>query len=184
MVLSATNRDLMQLVRKGTFREDLYFRLNVVTISVPPLRERASDIADLAVFFLEKFNRERNRQLTFSPGALKELKSYDFPGNVRELRNIIEDAFVFTEGKIIEARNLSFRKGPLLEHRKSSDETEKLPAEFFDHNLKDATFLFEKMYFQYLLETSHWNISEVARITGMQRESLSRKLKRLGLSKP
>jgi DNA-binding NtrC family response regulator len=182
MVISATNRNLKQLVRSGQFREDLYFRLNVVTITVPPLRERPQDIADLAKFFLEKFNQERNRKLKFSEKALEELKLYHFPGNVRELRNIVEDAFVFTDGSVIEPKNLSFRKAPVSGNEPVSKENEiSLKSEYLKNDLKSATEQFEKLYFNHLLNAHHWNISEVARIAGLQRESLSRKLKRLGL---
>jgi two-component system NtrC family response regulator len=181
MVISATNRNLKKLVRAEEFREDLYFRLNVVTITVPPLRERPQDIGDLAIFFLEKFNRERNRQLKFGEKALQELKLYDFPGNVRELRNIVEDAFVFNDGTIIEPKNLSFRKAPQLSKEKLNETNLPLALELIQGNLKNATEKFEKAYFNHLLDSSHWNIAEVARIAGLKRESLSRKLKRLGL---
>jgi DNA-binding NtrC family response regulator len=181
MVISATNQNLKELVRAEKFREDLYFRLNVVTITVPPLRERPEDIGNLAIFFLEKFNLERNRQLTFSEKALQELKSYHFPGNVRELRNIVEDAFVFTDGMIIEPKNLSFRKSPLANQGKINENSLSLPPDLIKSNLKIATEHFERAYFSQLLNFFHWNITEVAHIAGLKRESLSRKLKRLGL---
>jgi len=181
MVISATNQNLKELVHEEKFREDLYFRLNVVTITVPPLRERPEDIGDLAIFFLEKFNLERNRQLKFSEKALQELKSYHFPGNVRELRNIVEDAFVFTDGMIIEPKNLSFRKSPQVNQGKVNENNLSLPPDIIKSNLKSAMEHFERAYFGQLLNFSHWNITEVARIAGLKRESLSRKLKRLGL---
>ncbi|MEJ2543129.1 MAG: sigma-54 dependent transcriptional regulator [Calditrichaceae bacterium] len=109
MILAASNKNLYDLVQKGAFREDLYFRLNVVQIEIPPLRSRTEDITILANFFLDRFNRERKKQIKFSDKALQLLESYKFPGNVRELRNIVENAFIFCDGHIIEPQNLALR---------------------------------------------------------------------------
>jgi DNA-binding NtrC family response regulator len=181
MVLSATNRDLKELVSSGRFREDLYFRLNVVNIEVPALRERREDIRLLAHFFLQKFNQERNKQLKFSENALVQLESHDYPGNVRELRNIIEDAFVFTEGPYIQPENLTFRK-PIKDSEGDNGSLYLRISKNFHHLIyKDALDIFDKKYFQQLLEENFWNVSVASRKAEITREWLSKKIKKLGL---
>jgi DNA-binding NtrC family response regulator len=180
-VISATNSDLKKLVNSGRFREDLYFRLNVVNIVVPPLRERREDIELLAHFFLEKFNRERNKHLQFSDKALRQLEDYNFPGNVRELRNIIEDAFVFTEGPLIQPENLSFRTATKLIDREENMVDIKLAKNSHRILHKDAIEAFEKKYFLQLLQDNFWNINEASKKAGLSREWLSKKIKKLGL---
>jgi len=181
MVISATNKDLQELVSQGRFREDLYFRLNVVTIVVPPLRDRREDISQIAQFFLSKFNRERNKHLKFSKKSLLMLESYDFPGNVRELRNIIEDAFVFTEGNYIQPDKLSFRKSVLPAADTEDDSPLQLLHNIHQFSREEAQLQFEKEYYRRLLQANYWNIHDAAKIAGHSREWLSKKLKRLGL---
>jgi len=181
MVISATNQDLKKLVNDGRFREDLYFRLNVINMVVPPLRDRRQDIQQLAQFFLEKFNRERNKQLKFSKKTLALLETYDFPGNVRELRNIIEDAFVFTEGDLIHPENLTFRRSDISGGISGDHHTMQLPANIHRLTRKKALTLFEMEYYRRLVEGTYWNIHEAAKIAGHTREWLSKKLKKLGL---
>jgi two-component system, NtrC family, response regulator AtoC len=106
-IVAATNKDLEKLVRDGSFREDLYYRLNVIRIEVPPLRERREDIPRLAGYFVERLNRERGRKVRgFEPDSLARLQAYAFPGNVRELENRIERAYIQCEGEHITARDL------------------------------------------------------------------------------
>jgi len=106
-VVSASNRDLGRATAEGRFREDLLYRLNTVTISVPPLRERADDIQPLATHFLERYSREMRKQIGgFAPDALSRLLSHTFPGNVRELQNVIEHAVVLCRGERIEVECL------------------------------------------------------------------------------
>jgi two-component system response regulator AtoC len=108
-VLSATHRDLEAMVRAGTFRQDLFFRLNVVPLFIPPLRERSGDIATLARHFLAHFGRELGKDLHFSEPALRALATYDWPGNVRELRNVVERACVLADARaVLEPDDLSF----------------------------------------------------------------------------
>ena len=112
-VVAATNRHLKQAVAARQFREDLYFRLSVFPISIPPLRERPGDIATLARHFVERFSRDLNKQVHLSPPALDELQKYQWPGNVRELQNCIERSVILCDGDTIHTRhlNLSFRAG-------------------------------------------------------------------------
>jgi two-component system response regulator HydG len=105
-ILAATNRDLEQAVAQGTFRRDLYFRLNVLSLRIPPLRERRQDIPLLAETFLERLNRDSDQQRTLSDDAVKVLLAYDWPGNVRELENCLERACAFTTGPLIRAADL------------------------------------------------------------------------------
>src|SRR3954471_668472 len=106
-ILAATNRDLKERIAEGLFREDLYYRLNVVTLEIPPLRERVSDIPELALFFLRRYAQENGKRIDgFSDDALKALASYAWPGNVRELENAIERAVVLCDGARVEARHL------------------------------------------------------------------------------
>jgi len=102
-IITATNRDLAELVKAGTFREDLYHRLNVVEIHLPPLRERLGDIPALVGYFIQKYNGEMGRTVTgVGPFVMEALKAYHWPGNIRQLRNAIERAMVFADGDTLE----------------------------------------------------------------------------------
>jgi two-component system, NtrC family, response regulator len=114
-VIAATNRNLVEEVKAGRFREDLYYRLNVVTIDMPPLRDRKTDIPALAKFFLDRYAKDNGKPIeTFAPNTLELLMSYDWPGNVRELENAIERAVVLTTGAAVEPRNLPPNVRPTL----------------------------------------------------------------------
>jgi two-component system response regulator HydG len=101
-ILAATNRDLEQAVAQGTFRRDLYFRLNVLSLKIPPLRDRRQDIPLLTSHFLEKLSREAGHERTLDDEAMKALLAYDWPGNVRELENCLERACAFTSGSVLQ----------------------------------------------------------------------------------
>ena len=184
MIIAATNKDLEKMVQKGAFREDLYFRLNVINIHIAPLRQRKEDIRPLANFFLDRFNNERKRNLKFREETIRLLEKYDFPGNVRELRNIIEDAFVFCEGPWINPDDLNL---------KITDDKDDSPTTFhktwtnssniFELPHNEAVARFEREYFLKLLNDAYWRKSEVARRSGISREWLSKKLKKLNIRK-
>jgi transcriptional regulator with GAF, ATPase, and Fis domain len=186
MVISATNKNIQHLLNKGEFREDLFYRLNVVKINIPPLRERKEDITPLAEFFLEKYNRERKKNFSLAPEALRLLESYDFPGNVRELRNIVEDAFVFGEDNQIRAQDLSLNKST-MKVKDPSGSYSPMPPEgnFTDMfpTYRQAFEQFEKNYFFNLMETSHWNITEAGGKANLTREWIGKKIKKLDLNK-
>ncbi len=131
-MISSTNRDLTQAVKDGRFREDLFFRLNVIPITLPPLRERRGDIRLLAEFFLKKHSHELKRPgLSFSPTALEALEQYDWPGNVRELENLLERAVVLASGDQIHAEDLALpglrvsANGPVSTYQAQLDAAEK-----------------------------------------------------------
>ncbi|MEZ4223697.1 MAG: sigma-54 dependent transcriptional regulator [Polyangiaceae bacterium] len=124
-VIAATNRDLRLLVNEGKFREDLYYRLNVINIQMPPLRRRPSDIPALAMYFLERFAKENEKgTMTLSDAGLALLASYDWPGNVRELENVIERAVVLTEDNVVEPKHLPSE----LARQRSEDSAPRIPG--------------------------------------------------------
>jgi len=168
MVLAATNKDLLDLVQQGLFREDLYYRLAVVEIKTGPLRNRKDDIPVLARYFVNRLNKERNKNLHLTDKAIERLMEYNFPGNVRELRNILEAAFVFSNDVLIDADNLIFNKNrPVLK----ADE----------RKYEEALQQFEYEYFSNLLKKSDWKMVQAAREAGLTRQGLHKKLKKLGL---
>jgi DNA-binding NtrC family response regulator len=108
-VISATNKDLEKAIKEGSFREDLYYRLNVFSIKLPPLRERRADIPLLARYFLSKYAQSMNKSLAdFSPQAMQMFTRYDWPGNIREVRNVVERAMVVAQGPQIQVEDISF----------------------------------------------------------------------------
>ncbi len=162
-VICATNRDLKSMVEKGTFREDLYYRLNVVNIYVPPLRERIEDIPLLVDYFIKKYCTSMNRPaVTIDPAALKRLEEFSFPGNVRELENMIERAIVIGNGKKIALKDLPLEKSVITTSVESLDDLEKLHI------------------FQILNKYS-WNISRAAKALKVDRVTLYNKISKYSL---
>lgn len=178
MILAATNKNLNSLVKEGDFRQDLFYRLNVITIEVPPLRKRRHDIPLLTQFFLDKFMRERNKNIRLSEDALKMLIQYNFPGNVRELRNIIEDAFVLCEDNMITSENLSIRSSS---SQKKSKEDFGISMDILKQGYEGAISHFERVYFTKILEQNDWNTRSAATEAGISREWLSKKIRRLNI---
>jgi DNA-binding NtrC family response regulator len=169
-VISATNRDLPALVEKGAFREDLYYRLNVVTIELPPLSARQEDIPLLAEHFLKKFAAEQNKPEVreFAPETMKALLARDYPGNVRELANTIEHAVLLTKDSTVEPENL-----PAPRERDAGAPE----VGFKTLPLKEM----EKVHILRTLEHTGGNRSQAARILGIERTTLYNKLKSYGL---
>ena len=167
-VISATNRDMKQAVAEGKFREDLYYRLNVVNIELPPLRERTEDILLLAQHFLKRFALENQKKITgFSPQATDFLLKHNWPGNVRELENAIERAVILSKNSVIEAADLSQQN--LMP---AGSTTSPVP------NLKQV----EKDHIQNVLNETGGNYTEAARILGISRVTLYNKAKIYGLN--
>ena len=162
-VICATNRDLKSMVENGAFREDLFYRLNVVNIYVPPLRERIEDIPLLVDYFIRKYCTSMNRQpVTIDSAALKRLEEFSYPGNVRELENMIERAIVIGNGKKISLRDLPLEKSIISNSIESLDELEKL------HILQ-------------ILNKYNWNISRTAKALKVDRVTLYNKISKYGL---
>ncbi len=167
-LICATHRDLIQLIREERFRQDFYFRINVITLSIPPLRERPQDIPVLTDHFVKLFARELGKRVEgLAPEALRMLMSYSWPGNVRELRNVLERAVVLAHSPRVGVRELSFLQGG----------REDISGGL---TLKE----FEKAHIRKTLETLDWNISGAAKMLGIDRTTLSRKMKRHGLLRP
>ena len=169
--VAATNVDLKEAVRGGTFRDDLYYRLNVVPIEVPPLSERITDVPLLVDHFVRRYSREFNRRVDgLSRDALAALTEYRWPGNVRELENVIERCVVLTEGPVVQLNDLPLDV-LLPDHRLEVRQAERLP-------LKQAAEQFERQVVLRIMERVKGNQSEAARILGVHRNSLKRMLAR------
>ncbi len=165
-ILAATNKDLRGLVDKGLFREDLYYRLNVIEIAVPPLRERGDDVLPLARHFAARFCRERDRKPPeFTERALRIVREYDWPGNVRELENVIQRLVIMTEGDSIDVPDL-----PRLMRAAA------LPGAGLDRTLDEVV----AEYIQNVLASVGGNRTRAAEILGIDRKTLREKLKRSG----
>jgi DNA-binding NtrC family response regulator len=171
-IIAASNIDLQSAVKQGTFRDDLYYRLNVIVIKIPPLRDRTEDIPLLADHFIKKYTDENQRDnLSFEPSAMKVLMDYAWPGNVRELENVIERAVVLSSGKIIMAdlfpKNIAMPT-PEPQNQFSQNNT----------TLKERVGNFEKTLIVAALEKSDWNQKRAAQLLSVNATTLSEKLKR------
>ena len=167
-IIAATNKNLAGEIQNGRFREDLFYRLNVIPFFVPPLRERQADIAAIAQYLLSVFAAEHGRPAkTFGDGVLKAMAGYSWPGNVRELRNEIERLVIMVSGDNIEATDLA------------------LPAVggTNGHTLQDGRARYEKGLILSKLQASGWNVSQAARELGVERSHLYRKMKAYGITK-
>jgi Nif-specific regulatory protein len=166
-VIAATNRDIEKLVEEGEFREDLYYRLNVVRIKMPNLNDRKDDIPILADYFLKKFLKNSQYETeTFSEEALEAMQAYNWPGNVRQLENVVERAVIMGSGKIIQLSDLPYE---VLEH-KTTD---------VGLTLKAAQDMFKASFIKRTLETIGGSKTEAAKVLGIQRTYLSRLIKEL-----
>ncbi|MDR1507870.1 MAG: sigma 54-interacting transcriptional regulator [Treponema sp.] len=171
-ILTATNKDIESLVEKGEFRSDLYYRLNVLPIYIPPLRQRPEDIPELADFFLKKYRAETKKQFSgFSNEAMEEMLSYSWPGNVRELQNCIERACVIGKNDWIQKADLFIKNTPYLDEQSGES----------GRNLKAALTVFKIHYIQQILKENHWNQTETAKALDIQRTYLSRLIRELSI---
>ncbi len=169
-IIAATNKNLEEEVRKGNFREDLFYRLNVIPIHIPPLRERKEDIPVLVDYFLKTISAEYGRPpKTIKDDALQLMMQYDWPGNVRELKNAVERLVIMCPSDEITARDIaSFKK----------DSTE----DYFSYKtLKEAREAFERDFILRKLKENNWNISRTAEILNIERSNLYRKIKSYGI---
>jgi len=176
-ILAATNVNLRSAVKARTFREDLYYRLNVVPIHVPPLRERREDIPTLVEHFVRKIARECNRDVRgVSAGALEVLTRYDWPGNVRELENVLHRAVVLARSPVIHLQDVPLDV--------AMPETGSRLGEDTGPPLREATEQFERQYILRVLEGTGWNVSRAARRLGVHRNTVLTKLSGWGIQRP
>ena len=179
-VVAATNKDLEEEVEAGRFREDLYYRLNVVELSLPSLRRRQADIPLLCDYFNEKLETTKGRSVaSFSPEAMAKLKSYAWPGNVRELENIVERLSVFCMGEIVEVDDLPDK---LLRSRSKVPSNYDLPDEGVD--LRQMVNDLEETMLRQALEKTGWNKNKAAVLLNMNRTTLVEKLKKRNMLSP
>jgi DNA-binding NtrC family response regulator len=183
-IISATNKDLEKEVENNRFREDLYYRLCVVNIKLPPLRERKSDITAIAQAFCKRYSLAyRNESVNLSKSVLKVMLEYDWPGNVRQLRNTIERAVVLTEGDEITLdvlpEEITLNNSQKHNSIQVMDEIEGP----ISSNFKEAKKEFERKYIERCLDQTGGNITQAATLLGMHRQSLQHKIKELGLTK-
>lgn len=184
-IISATNRDLKKAVKDGSFREDLYYRLNVIHIHIPPLRERREDIPLLALHFLRKFSSIHKKGVdSISPVAMSALEVYQWPGNVRELQNVIERAVIMTVSGRIEIEDLpdNLRSQGLDGGETQRTVNNNSPSPLSYREAKEAWLAtFEKNYLQSLLDSTSVNISRAAEIAGINRKTIHRLIKRYNI---
>ena len=165
--IAATNKNLSALIAEGKFREDLFYRLNVITIAVPPLRERKEDIEELSNHFLRKYAAKLSKTVTgFSAEARELLAGYNWPGNVRELENVVERAVILCEGGILEASDLSIPVTPVVEQLGTNPSLEEM----------------ERTYILRVLKEANNNQSRASQLLGIDRKTLYLKLKKYGIS--
>lgn len=166
-VIAATNKDLTELIREGLFREDLYYRLNVINITIPPLRERKSDIPGLSNYFLKKYSQKLSKNIAgFSPESLELLNKYHWPGNVRELENVIERAVILCDSEKLSTENLSIPATGSMEGKMVNPSLEELER---DHILR-------------ILKEANGNQTKASQMLGIDRKTLYLKLRKYGIT--
>ena len=181
-VLSATARNLSDEIAAGRFREDLYYRLNVVPVRIPPLRERREDIPELANHFLTRFAAERRiTPPTLSDEAVAALQAHDWPGNVRQLRNIIERTIILAPGDRVGSIDVDLLPPEVLEHQGPAG-VSGATLTIMGSPLREARESFEREYLRIQIRRFSGNISRTASFIGMERSALHRKLKALGIA--
>jgi DNA-binding NtrC family response regulator len=167
-LISATHRDLNQQMIQGTFRQDFFYRINVITLRVPPLRERKEDIPLLAAHFVKRFARDTNRDVdSIDNGAMKILSDYEWPGNIRELENVVERSVVTSRKRVITADAFAYLSPELV----------CMPASSGPRSLQEA----EAAHIRHILEEEDWNITRAAKVLKVDRTTLHKKIKKFGL---
>jgi DNA-binding NtrC family response regulator len=179
-LIAATNRVLEEMVRKGEFRQDLYYRLNIVPIQLPPLRERRDDIPLLINHFIKKFNRRLGRNVTgFTPAAIQALMDYHWPGNIRELENIMQRVILLSDNDLIDVTDLP----PALEETETPSELTawREPNLSLKEIVRQRTEVLEKSLIRAVLKETNGNVTQAAKRLQISRKSLQLKMKEYGL---
>jgi transcriptional regulator with GAF, ATPase, and Fis domain len=176
-LVAATNRDLREMVRAGQFREDLFHRLNVFTIALPPLRQRQEDIPLLASYFIKKFSEKNGKIVRLAAVALDAMKRYAWPGNVRELKNMLERAMTFNDTGVIRLEELEFGETPNAPVNAPSVGASPRPVPGAEASLDSM----EKEHIIKILKETGGNKKKAAEILGIERRTLYNKAKRLGI---
>jgi DNA-binding NtrC family response regulator len=178
-IVAATSHNLPQLIQQGRFREDLYYRLNVVPLTVPPLREHREDVPEVAAFLVDwMVERERLPYRRFTTAALNALRNHAWPGNVRELKNLVQRMLILGRADEIDEAEVHAALGL---GQVGDTNVGTIPATLFEMPLRDARDNFERAYLEHHLRQTGGNVAEVAEIVGMERTHLYRKLKGLGI---
>lgn len=186
-ILASTNRNLEDAIKNGSFRQDLYYRLNVVPIEMPALRQHPEDIPAIADYFAQNYSRQSGLPLmTFSPGAQTALQACNWPGNVRQLRNVVERIMIMASGNAEGVIQVDHLPPEVMSVKVSGSaaggNTPDSSADFMSVPLREAREIFEKEYLSSQLRRFGGNISKTAQFVGMERAALHRKLKQLGIS--
>ena len=176
-LIAATNKDILEEVEAGNFREDLYYRINVVTILVPALRERAEDIPQLVEHFMEEQRGEDDPPKRFSADAMKELSAYSWPGNIRELKNFVERITILTDEQEIGVEEVRRNLGQASRGRRRSSEL----GEYLEMGLNEAKDTFERRYIEEKLDEHGYNISRTAQALGIYPSNLHGKIRKFGI---
>ncbi len=178
-VIASSNKDLEKEIEKGTFREDIYYRLNVIPIEVPPLRNRVEDIPQLMeIFFDECAKQNRNKKKVVTQNVFDLLLNYSWPGNVRELKNLVERLTIMTDKDVIDEYDLPSPYNP-----KAKDDIASVEAQLFlSNSIKEAKEMFEREFIKRKLTQHSNNVTKTAEAIGVQRSYLYKKLKKLNLA--
>lgn len=183
-IISATNRNLEEMVNEGTFRRDLFFRLNVLPLNIPPLKERKDELECFSDFFLKKFKLELHKEFKgFSDSAIKAIYNYSWPGNIRELENTIERACIIGKSPFIEACDLRL---PSLLDKNDCYDYKSISSSYLDledRSLKNALNEFKRDYIEQILEECNGNQTQAAKILDVQRTYISKLINELGIKK-
>ena len=171
-IIAATNVNLQEAVKEGKFREDLYYRLNVIPLIIPPLRERREDVAELIDWFLDSYNRKYKTKIGISQKAIEVFTDYDWPGNVRELKNVIERLIIILEGEEITEKQAARQVGGSVNEELQPDESLSLTQQVEN---------FEKSLLQSTMKRAGTG-SEVAKLLKVSKSTVSKKFKKHGLS--
>jgi len=191
-LITATNRDLEAMIKEGKFREDLYYRLNAVTINIPPLRERKEDIPQLAEYFITKYAWECHKvKSSLSAEALRKLRGYNWPGNVRELENVLRKAVLFNKGSVILPEQIIIAEPSAARNKDLNTQLQKLLGECVKLGIgcragalyKDLIEETEKALIMETIKQVDGNQSQAAKILGISRPTLKDKIEKLGLKK-